>query len=71
MGEFIAKDRLNPEDFKGFSSQCIADHERAKKRLNEAKIDQQRANDLVRFWSERVSSSAAYCDKHGVSLYAV
>lgn len=71
MGEFIAKERLSPEDFKGFSSQCLADHERAVKRLKEAEADQQRANDTVRFWSERVSGSVVYCAKHGVSLYAV
>lgn len=71
MGEFIAKDRLSPEDFKSFSSQCVNDHERALRRLSESKADFEAARKSVEFWQSSVSDSIAYAAKHGVSLNAV
>jgi ABC-type Fe3+-hydroxamate transport system substrate-binding protein len=71
MGEFIAKDQLEPSDFNNFSSQCIGDYHRSLRILNQAKDEEARASDLVRYWSDRVDSAKSYCAKHGVSLYAV
>lgn len=71
MGEFIAKERLEPEDFKKFSGQCVNDHERALRRLSESRADLAEAQRSADFWQSRVVDSVAYCAKHGVSLNAV
>lgn len=71
MDGFVASRDLDAESFKSFSKQCLGSHERATRSLQGAMCEAKKAQESVDYWSRRLSEEAAYCAKHGVSLYAV